>query len=126
MRQGVARVTACACVLAGIQVRALPNNNSLTAAPAAAAEAEAAGAGVAEAVTLQISLHRVLLHVLQRTRSVFPHMIFKVSAHDHTECDASGNMPDPVTRCLPAGQGGRGTGTGYRVEQAHHVGTCCV
>lgn len=48
-----------------------------------------------------------VLLLLQRTRARFPNLVFRVSAHDHTECDAAGNMREPVTQCVPAGQGAR-------------------
>ncbi|WIA20349.1 hypothetical protein OEZ85_006180 [Tetradesmus obliquus] len=51
----------------------------------------------------------------QRTRATFPNMFFKVSGHDHTECDAAGNMVDPATRCVPAGQGRYPLSIGRRV-----------
>ncbi|KAF6255121.1 hypothetical protein COO60DRAFT_1462371 [Scenedesmus sp. NREL 46B-D3] len=54
----------------------------------------------------------------QATRARFPNLVFKVSGHDHTECDAAGGMVEPVTRCVPAPQGHYPLSIGRRVMAA--------
>jgi hypothetical protein len=48
----------------------------------------------------------LLLLLLQRSRSSFPHLIFKVSSHDHTACQPGQAAARAVKdRCVPARDG---------------------
>ncbi|WIA12321.1 hypothetical protein OEZ85_012376 [Tetradesmus obliquus] len=53
----------------------------------------------------------------EKTRDVFPNLLFKVSAHDHTACRDGARWEQP-TSCLPAEQGGYPMMTGRRVMQS--------
>jgi hypothetical protein len=44
-----------------------------------------------------------LLYLLQSTRASFPHVLFKVPAHDHTACKDGHRWE--LAQCAPAGQG---------------------